>query len=132
MREVLAPHRSGRCRCATLTACFVFTALAFGTFPSATLAPSAAAQNLGERTVSGTVLSAQSDPVAGATVFLQNEKSKTIRSFTSLDNGHFHFAQVNKDQDFDLWAEKNGKKSNVKTVSSWDSRSDFITDLKFK
>ena len=38
-------------------------------------------------------------------------KTKTIRSFTSLENGHFHFAQVNKDQDFDLWAEKNGKKS---------------------
>ena len=100
--------------------------------PQATLVPQAAAQNLGERTVSGTVLSAASDPVAGATVFLKNEKTKSIRSFTSLDNGHFHFAQVNKDQDFDLWAEKDGKKSAVKTVSSWDTRSDFVSDLKLK
>jgi hypothetical protein len=70
--------------------------------------------------------------VAGATVFLKNEKTKSIRSFTSLENGHFHFAQVNKDEDFDLWAEKDGKKSAVKIVSSWDSRTDFISDLKLK
>jgi hypothetical protein len=98
----------------------------------AALAALAAAQNLGERTVSGTVLSAASTPVAGATVFLKNEKTKSIRSFTSLENGHFHFAQVNKDEDFDLWAEKDGKKSAVKIVSSWDSRTDFISDLKLK
>jgi hypothetical protein len=115
------------------------TALALGLVSSlfhagrpATLAALAAAQNLGERTVSGTVLSAASTPVAGATVFLKNEKTKSIRSFTSLENGHFHFAQVNKDEDFDLWAEKDGKKSAVKIVSSWDSRTDFISDLKLK
>ncbi len=92
----------------------------------------ARAQNLGERTVSGTVLDAASNPVQGATVFLKNQKSKIIRSFTSLANGHFHFAQVNKADDFDLWAEKSGKKSEVKTVSSWDDRTDFVTVLKMK
>jgi hypothetical protein len=34
--------------------------------------------------------------------------------------------------DFDLWAEKDGKKSAIKTVSSWDARKDFISDLKLK
>ena len=92
----------------------------------------AEAQNFGERTVSGTVLDAASDPVSGATVFLRNQKTKTIRSFASLQNGHFFFAQVSKDQDFDLWAEKNGKKSAMKTVSSWDDRNDWISDLKLK
>lgn len=90
------------------------------------------AQNLGERTVTGTVLDGASNPVEGATVFLKNQKSKTIRSFTSLANGHFYFAQVNKADDFDLWAEKNGHKSEVKTVSSWDDRTDFVTVLKMK
>ncbi|MFZ0306337.1 MAG: carboxypeptidase-like regulatory domain-containing protein [Terracidiphilus sp.] len=90
------------------------------------------AQNLGERTVTGTVLEGDSNPVQGATVFLKNQKSKTIRSFTSLANGHFYFAQVNKADDFDLWAEKNGHKSEVKTVSSWDDRTDFVTVLKMK
>ncbi len=34
--------------------------------------------------------------------------------------------------DFDLWAEKDGKKSATKTVSSWETRKDFISDLKLK
>ena len=92
----------------------------------------AQAQNLGERTVTGTVFDDSSNPVQGATVFLKNQKSKTIRSFTSLANGHFYFAQVNKAEDFDLWAEKNGKKSAVKTVSSWDDRAQFVTELRLK
>jgi hypothetical protein len=90
------------------------------------------AQNLGERTVSGSVLDAASNPIQGATVFLKNQKSKTIRSFASLANGHFSFAQVNKAEDFDLWAEKDGKKSEVKTVSSWDERAQFVTELRLK
>jgi hypothetical protein len=99
---------------------------------SALLAPAAEAQNLGDRTVSGTVLNAASEPEQGATVFLRNEKTKSIRSYTSTADGHFHFAQVNMAEDFDLWAEKNGKKSAMKTVSSWDARKDFISDLKLK
>lgn len=113
-----------------------FAALTAGVIPSGLrgtmLAPTAHAQNFGMRTVSGTVLNAESAPVQGATVFLKNQKTKTIRSFSSLANGHFHFAQVNMTEDFDLWAEKDGKKSAVKTVSSWDARKEFISDLKLK
>jgi hypothetical protein len=98
----------------------------------ALFAPAAQAQNIGMRTVSGTVSNANSEPVAGATVFLKSEKTKVIRSFTSLADGHFHFAQIDMSVDFDLWAEKDGKKSAVKTVSSWDARKDFISDLKLK
>jgi hypothetical protein len=97
------------------------------------LAPRALqAQNIGERTVSGAVLDASSNQVSGATVFLRNEKTKTIRSYTSDNDGHYHFAQVNMAEDFDLWAEKAGHKSAVKTVSSWDARKDFVADLKLK
>ncbi|HEY1802887.1 MAG TPA: carboxypeptidase-like regulatory domain-containing protein [Terracidiphilus sp.] len=99
---------------------------------SAFLTATAAAQNIGMRTVSGTVLDGNSAPVSGATVFLKNEKTKTIRSFDSTANGHFHFAQVDMSTDFDLWAEKDSAKSATKTVSSWDARKDFITDLKLK
>jgi hypothetical protein len=34
--------------------------------------------------------------------------------------------------DFDLWAEKDGKKSAAKTVSSWDDRKEFVSELKLK
>ena len=110
---------------------FTFGALSAGS-GNAFLSPAAWAQNIGMRSVSGSVLNANSEPVSGATVFLENEKTKTIRSFDSMANGHFHFAQVDMSIDFDLWAEKGGKKSPVKTVSSWDDRKDFISDLKLK
>ena len=111
--------------------------LALGAIPAgsrcALSAPAAAwGQNIGERTVSGTVLDESSQPVVGATVFLKNEKTKAIRSYISTADGHFHFAQVDMSVDFDLWAEKDGKKSATKTVSSWDDRKDFISDLKLK
>ena len=92
----------------------------------------AQAQNLGERVVSGAVLDEASAPVVGATVFLKNQKTKAIRSYSSTNMGHYYFAQVNMAEDFDLWAEKGGKKSATKTVSSWDSRKEFVSDLKLK
>jgi Carboxypeptidase regulatory-like domain len=92
----------------------------------------AQAQNFGERTVTGTVFGPKSNPVSGAIVFLQNQKSKTIRSYTSDNEGHFNFAQVDMTQDFDLWAEKGSLKSAVRVVSSWDSRKDWVGELKLK
>ncbi len=90
------------------------------------------AQNLGQRNVSGAVVGGDSAPVVGATVFLKNQKTKAIRSYTSAQDGRFHFAQVNMAEDYDLWAEKDSRKSAVKTVSSWDARKEFETELKMK
>jgi Carboxypeptidase regulatory-like domain len=90
------------------------------------------AQNLGQRNVAGLVVDADSSPVQGATVFLKNQKTKSIRSYTSASNGSFRFTQVGMTDDYDLWAEKEGKKSATKTVSSWDARKDFQTELKLK
>ena len=116
-------------------AAWIFVALgAVSSGPrSALFAPAAAwGQNLGERTVKGTVLNENSEPVAGATVFLRNQKTKAIRSFDSIASGHFQFTQIDMSVDYDLWAEKGGKKSAMKTVSSWDTRKDFVSDLKLK
>ena len=94
--------------------------------------PLARAQNLGQRVVIGTVLDASSTPVPGAIVFLKDLKSKSIRSFTSDPTGKFRFTQVNMAEDHELWAEKAGHKSAVKTVSEWDARKEFETELKLK
>jgi hypothetical protein len=94
--------------------------------------PLAHAQNLGQRVVIGTVIDASSAPVPGAIVFLKDLKSKSIRSFTSDPSGKFRFTQVNMAEDHELWAEKDGHKSAVKTVSEWDARKEFETELKLK
>ena len=94
--------------------------------------PLAQAQNIGQRVVNGTVLDASSTSVSGATVFLKDLKTKTIRSFSTDSKGKFRFTQVDMAEDHELWAEKDGHKSAVKTVSEWDARKDFETELKLK
>jgi len=94
--------------------------------------PIAEAQNLGQRAVNGTVVDGDSAAVPGATVFLQDEKTKSIRSYTTTKEGRFRFTQVNMPEDYDLWAEKEGKKSATKTISSWDTRKEVEVELKLK
>jgi hypothetical protein len=117
-----------------LAAGVLFLALAAGLVPIADHGTQiqAEAQNLGQRVVSGSVVDESSGLVPGATVFLKNVKTKSIRSYTSAKDGRFRFAQVNMSDDFDLWAQKEGRKSAVKTVSSWDARKEFETELKLK
>jgi hypothetical protein len=118
----------------SLAAGVVFIVLSAGVAPMGTpwSLPQAQAQNLGQRVVMGTVVDANTAAVAGATVFLRNTKTKSIRSYTSSKDGRFRFAQVNMAEDFDLWAEKEGRKSAIKTVSSWDARKEFEAELKIK
>jgi hypothetical protein len=59
-------------------------------------------------------------------------KSKAIRSYTTVEKGRFRFAGVNMAEDHELWAEKNGKKTAVKSVSSWDTRKIFEVELRLK
>ena len=88
--------------------------------------------NFGQRVVNGVVLNADGGVLTSATVFLRNTKNKSIRSYTTAADGHFRFAQVNMADDFDLWAEKESRKSPSKTVSSWDSRKEVSVELRIK
>jgi hypothetical protein len=108
----------------------LFAGLMLGVIPAPPVA--AHAQNIGQRSVAGLVVDDGSAPVQGATVFLRNAKTKSIRSYTSAADGRFRFAQVSMSDDYDLWAEKQGKKSATKTVSSWDACKQFETELRLK
>jgi hypothetical protein len=115
----------------------VFAALAAGVVPMASqgglIGPQAAqAQNLGQRVVMGRVVDGNGASVPGATVFLKNLKTRAIRSYNSAPDGKFRFAQVDMAQDHELWASKDQQKSATKTVSSWDTRKEFDTELKVK
>jgi hypothetical protein len=121
----------------SLAAGAAFALLAAGLVPLGSrggfIAPVAVdAQNLGWRVVFGNVLDSNSTPVAGATVFLKDLKSKSIRSYTTVDKGRFRFAGVKMDEEHELWAEMNGKKTVVKTISPWDARKEYEVELKLK
>lgn len=122
---------------ARLVASVAFAALTAGMVPSAQHHGGdgisvAYAQNMGQRNVMGTVVDAAATPVPSATVFLKNLKTKAIRSYTSASDGRFRFTQVTMADDYELWAQKDGKKSVMKTVSAWDAHTDFETELKMK
>lgn len=120
-----------------LAAGAVLLALAAGYFPAAPAAGvfrsgMAQAQNLGQRSVAGRVLAGEDVPALGATVFLKNLKTKAIRSYTTDKLGHFRFTQVDMSVDHELWAEKDGKKTAVKTISSWDARKEVQVEILLK
>ena len=121
----------------SLAAGVAFALLAAGLVPVGSkggfIGPDVAeAQNLGYRVVYGNVLDADSAPVLGATVFLKDLKSKAIRSYTTVEKGRFRFASVNMSEEHELWAAKDGRKTAVKTISSWDARKEFQVELKLK
>jgi hypothetical protein len=113
----------------------LLAAAVIGAVPLASmlLAPQIAeAQNFGQRSIQGKVLDDTETPVAAATVFLKNLKTRNVKSFTSIADGSFRFAQVGMVDDYEVWAERGKTKSAVKTISSFDSRKEVTFDLKLK
>lgn len=96
------------------------------------LLPAAGAQNFGLKNVQGKVLDAQNAPINGAIVYLENTRNNNIKTFVSSNGGSFRFANLAADTDYTLWAAFHGKKSNQKTISSFDSRKLVDVDLKIK
>jgi len=100
--------------------------------PLGLLTPVAHAQSFGQRAIQGKVVDDTGTPVQGATVFLKNDKTRNVKSFTSAADGGFRFAQVGMVDDYDVWAEHGSHKSPVKTISSFDARKQVDFDLKLK
>ena len=82
------------------------------------------------RSVQGTVTVADDSPVNGAVVQLKNTKTLQIRSFITKEDGTYHFYDLSVDIDYELKADYQGASSNTKKLSSFDSRTQSILNLK--
>jgi hypothetical protein len=97
------------------------------------LVPAAAfAQNNTARSVEGKVYSPQDAPLSSAVVYLQDSKTNNIKSFISTQDGSYRFGQLSTDIDYQVWAEYKGKKSDRRTISSFNSRKSLVIDLHIK
>ncbi len=85
-----------------------------------------------QRVVQGKVVDGANAPIKGAVVYLKDNRSLAVKSYFSDEQGAYRFGQLSQTTDYEIWAENNGKKSSVKTISSFDSKNQFYINLKIE
>ncbi len=83
-----------------------------------------------QRIVTGKVTDKANQPVHSAVVYLKDDHTLAVKSFISDENGGFRFGQLSQNTDYELWAEADGKKSGVKTISSFETKNAITVNLK--
>ena len=100
----------------------------------AVAAPYVAASDDGPatRTLQGEIMKPSKAPISGAVVYLKNTRTMAVRSVVSDSNGNYRFSSLSPNVDYEIYAEKNSRKSDTKTLSSFDSRKQATINLKLK
>ncbi len=83
------------------------------------------------RVLTGTVRDG-GEVVRGAVVQLENLGTLEVRSFITQKDGAYHFAQLNPNADYQVWAQRDDKRSSKKTFSKFDSANPAVIDLVLK
>ena len=105
-------------------------AMLLSAVPAVLLTQPAAAQSAAkQRTVEGSVETKDGAKVNGAVVYLRDSKANSIKSFVTDAQGHYRFVQLSPSTDYEVWSELNGKKSKVRSISSFDDHPSFIFTL---
>jgi len=82
------------------------------------------------RTVRGIVTDKAETPLPNSVVFLKNLRTNAVRSSFADADGNYRFSGLDPNVDYEVHAELEGAKSQVKTVSSYDSRKEITLNLK--
>ena len=72
--------------------------------------------------LTGIVTDKGEKPIPGAVVYLKNMKTLAVKSFFAQQDGAYRFPQLALNTDYEVYAEKDGKKSATKSVSQFDDR----------
>lgn len=82
------------------------------------------------RTVRGTVVDKQENPVDTAVVYLKNAHTQDIITHLSDTDGTFRFSGLDLNVDYEIHAEKEGMTSSTHSISNFDTRKEFVLTLK--
>jgi hypothetical protein len=74
------------------------------------------------RTLTGVVLDKADAPVSNAVVYLKNMKSLAVKTVIAANDGTYRFPELSPNVDYEVYAQREGKKSDTKVLSQFDDR----------
>ena len=84
--------------------------------------PGNKASRNGQRTLTGLVLDKGDKPIPNAVVYLKNQKTLSVKTSFAQKDGAYRFPQLDRNTDYEVYAEIDGKRSDSKSVSQFDDR----------
>jgi energy-converting hydrogenase Eha subunit E len=84
------------------------------------------------RSLQGQVVDNNDAPIGGAVVYLKNTKTLAVKTFIAGKDGTYRFNALSPSVDYEVYAEADGKKSDTKTLSSFDTQKQARINLKIK
>lgn len=82
------------------------------------------------RLLTGTVTDRSNAPLQKAIVYLKNTKTLAVKTYFTDAQGQYRFPALSPNVDYEIYAEFNGRKSDTKTLSSFDSRAHAVINVK--
>lgn len=82
------------------------------------------------RLLTGKVLDRADSPLPNAVVYLTNTRTRTVKTYIVSQDGTYRFPALQPNLDYEVYAQHNGQKSDVKTVSQFDDRPQVSINLK--
>ena len=82
------------------------------------------------RLLLGKVLDSGDNPLKDAVVYVTNTRTRAVKSYIVGPDGTYRFPALSTAVDYEVYAQYNGHKSDTKSVSQFDERSQVYLDLK--
>ena len=109
---------------------FLAGCIACATIAVAGARPAYALQQNADRSVQGRVIDDDEKPLRSAIVYLSDQRTMTVESYITQEDGAYRFQQLSPNDDYKLWAQLDGRKSKSKILSAFDNRRVFRVILK--
>ena len=82
------------------------------------------------RLLFGKVLDQQDNPIADAVIYVTNTRNRTVKTYIAGADGTYRFPALSEAVDYEVYAQFKGHKSDTKSVSQFDDRSQVYLVLK--
>jgi hypothetical protein len=74
------------------------------------------------RLLTGKVLDRRDNPMPNSIVYLTNTRTRAVKTYIVSADGAYHFPELSPNIDYEVYAQREGRKSDTKTVSQFDDR----------